>query len=407
MVQHLRRTSASLSIFQIIDTNTVILAEDGSILLAHERDHLPDFLLTIQHKDFMFLSLQINKHPEQCCMYTNELGFTYLSRLVGFEEDDDARIWVIGPFLMQIPDMNKIDALFLTEQNKRIVMLDFVRSLKLFNNSKIQSIVNILHNAGSIRQVPYRIVNSSLEVSDQLDKNEVQHILQQPDEHATKLIEVVYELEKDIMHAVEQGDKLKLKEIVSETSHMLDFSERFPNHPVRATKNMLIVLNTVLRIAAERGKVHPFFLHHISEKFSKQIERSDSINSLNLLIETMHDEYCDLVRNRAISGYSPLVQRAAQYIKVHFSKPLNLRQLAEYCLVHPAHLSRQFKKETELTLTDFQNRMRIVEAKTLLREGRNSIDRIAGYVGFDDAGYFARIFKKLEGMTPSKYRSSN
>ncbi|OAB40172.1 hypothetical protein PBAT_22925 [Paenibacillus antarcticus] len=403
MVDHLQMTSASISIFHLINTNTFILTIDGSVHLAHESDQLPEFLQGIQQRDFIFLSGQ-TVHNKQCCMYTNELGLTYLSCIVEFE-GEEANIWVVGPFLMQIPDAHRINAIFHTELNKRDVMLDFVRSLKMFSISRIQSIVNILNNAGSIPQIPYRTLNSQFLESDPFDKNNMQHILRQPDEKDTKVIEIRYEIESEIMNAVENGDRLKMQEIMSKSNNLFDFSERLPNQPVRAMKNMLIVFNTTLRIAAEKGKVHPFFLHHISEKFAKQIERSDSINSLNLLFEVMPLEYCDLVKDRAISGYSPLVKQAAQYIKIHFSKPLNLKQLAQYCLVHPTHLSRQFKKEMNMTLTDFHNRMRIDEAKLLLKDS-TSIDRIAGYVGFDDAGYFTRIFQKLEGMTPSKYRKT-
>jgi AraC-like DNA-binding protein len=403
MIKHFQITSASITIFNILDINTVILAQDASVYMSHVRDQLPNFLLNMQQKDFLLLSQQTKQDTTQCCIYTNEFGLTYLSRLVEIEEEE-AHVWVIGPFLMQIPDMDKIDALFHTEQNKRIIMGEFVRCLKLLGNSRIQSAVNILNHAGSIQHVPYRKLNVGQDARYRFDDNDIQHILEQPDENDTKVIELRYELEKEIMSAVEHGDKKTMRNLRVEAKNLFDFSDRFPNQPVRAMKNMLIVLNTLLRIAAARGKVQPFFLHHISEKFSKQIERCDSINSLHTLLDLMYDEYCDLVNHRAITGYSPLIQKAAQYIHVYFSKPLNLKQLAGKCLVHPAHLSRQFKKETGMTLTDFQNRTRINQAKLLLVKSNTSIDWIAGQVGFDDAGYFTRIFNKLEGMSPSKYR---
>ncbi|NHN31507.1 helix-turn-helix domain-containing protein [Paenibacillus agricola] len=402
MIKHFQMTSTSITIFHIFDINTVLLAQDGSVEIAHIHDTIPNFLLQMQQEDFLRISWQTKEDPTQCCTYTNVFGLTYLSKLVEFEEEP--YVWVIGPFLMQIPDMDKIDALFRTEQNKQMAMGEFIRSLKLLSNSRIQSAVNILDHAGSIRQTPYRKLNSQQHIWDRLDANDIQYILAQPDENDTKVIELRYELEKELMSAVENGDKKKLKHLLVESKNLFDFSERFPNQPVRAMKNMLIVLNTLLRMAAARGKVQPFFLHHTSEKFSKQIERCDSINSLNTLLDVMYDEYCGLVNHRAISGYSQLVQKAAQHIHVYFSKPLNLKKLAGQCLVHPAHLSRQFKKETGMTLTDFQNRTRINQAKLLLKKDNASIDWIAGQVGFEDAGYFTRIFNKQEGMNPSKYR---
>jgi two-component system response regulator YesN len=406
VTKHFQMTSASITIFNILDINTAILAQDASVYISHVSDQLPNFLLDMQHKDFLLLSRQTMQDTTQCCMYTNAFGLTYLSRLVEIE-GDEALVWIIGPFLIQVPNLDKIDALFHTELNKQIIMGEFVRGLKLLGNSRIQGAVNILNHAGSIQHVPYRKLNADQNARYQFDESDIQHILEQPDENDTQVIESRYELEREMMSAVEHGDKKTMKSLMVEAKNSFDFSDRFPNQPVKAMKNMLIVLNTLLRMAAARGKVQPFFLHHISEKFSKQIERCDSINSLHTLQDLMYDEYCDLVNQRAITGYSPLVQTAAQHIHVYFSKPLNLKQLAGKCLVHPAHLSRQFKKETGITLTDYQNRARINQAKLLLAKSNTSIDWIAGQVGFDDAGYFTRIFNKLEGMSPSKYRKES
>jgi YesN/AraC family two-component response regulator len=169
---------------------------------------------------------------------------------------------------------------------------------------------------------------------------------------------------------------------------------------------MLIIINTIFRLAAEKGKVHPFFLHHLSEKFSIKIEQITSIDYLNKLVSKMCEEYCDLVNERSMSEHTLLIQKAIHFLTIHFNQPLDLKNLAQYCLVHPAHLSRQFKKETGMTLTDYLNNIRIKEAKILLRKDRTSIEWIAESVGFDNAGYFTRIFKKVTGVTPTNYRNT-
>jgi hypothetical protein len=77
-------------------------------------------------------------------------------------------------------------------------------------------------------------------------------------------------------------------------------------------------------------------------------------------------------------------------------------------LSHPACRTSQLaQKETGVTLTEYQQKRRIEEAKILLKTDHAPIGWIGGHVGFDDAGYFTRIFKKLEGMTPSEYRNSD
>ncbi|MCZ8516877.1 AraC family transcriptional regulator [Paenibacillus filicis] len=405
MVQPFQITNISLTIFHLTDINTVILNNNGSIQLLHERDPLPEFMQEVQQKDFLLLGTEAKRSPEQICMFTNEWGLSYLAKLLQMK-GEEPKILVNGPFLIQVPDITKFEAKIKIDQQKRIELEAFYQGLKLIGRSKIQSISNILDRAVSIRQASLQILEINPNSPDSSQKMDVELMLKQSDDSYIEVIALRYKIEKEMMRAIEQGDKAKLKQTITKVKNLFDFSERFPNQPVRAMRNSIIILNTLFRIAAENGRVQPVFLHQISEKFSKQIERSETIHSLNKLISVMCDEYCDLVRHRAISGYSPIVQKAAEYIMAHFSRPLHLGQLSEYCHVHPAHLSRQFKKETGITLTDYQQKRRIEEAKVLLKTDRASIGWIAGYVGFDDAGYFTRIFKRLEGVSPSEYRNS-
>ncbi|WP_367751652.1 helix-turn-helix transcriptional regulator [Ammoniphilus sp. 3BR4] len=387
--------------------NTFVLKKDGSILLAFERNPLPEFMKEIQHKDFSILWMETLQHADSCCLYTNAFGLSYLASLVKIE-GEKTELFVMGPFLKKTPDTNKLRTAIDIDQKKQIILEEFLRGLKLMGSSKIRSLANILYNnSGLFQHAPLHAVNEQPETFHARKVPSIHHALQQPDEEYVDLIELRYQLQKELMHAVERGDKDKVQETFLKSIDLFDFSERLPNQPIRIMKNAAIVLNTLLRIAAENGKVQPFFLHHLSEKFAIHIERVESLESLNKLIETMCYEYCDLVKNHSIVDYSPLIQKAVSFLTVRFSHPFNLKDLAQHCLVHPAHLSRQFKKETGMTITDFLHKLRIEEAKTMLKMERTPIDIIAGNVGFDDAGYFTRVFKKWEGMTPTKYRNSN
>ncbi|MFH5186033.1 helix-turn-helix domain-containing protein [Paenibacillus sp. TAB 01] len=401
MTLPLQAAAASMSLFHIMDINTALLDKQGSILLLHERDRLPDAMLELQRQDYRSISIKTWENPDTCCLYTNQRGLSYASSLFRTGGSADMLV-VVGPFLKQVPAPAVMDETLPAPQDRSMDWQQFYRSLKLISGSKIQSIANILEQAGSLRQAPLLYLEAERTGSAARGAS----VSSQPDDEASELIELRYRLENELMHAIEQGSRDKIKEMGGYAKNLYDFSERFPNQPIRALRNMLIVLNTLLRIAAGRGGVHPFYLHHLSEKFSKQIERSESIEALTALTESMYDEYCELARRLLVSGTSPLVRRAAHYLTVHMSKPLHLQTLAEHCLVHPAHVSRQFKKETGMTLTDFLNKQRIEEAKHLLKQERGSIDWIAGIVGFEDAGYFTRVFKKLTGVTPTQYRAN-
>ncbi|UOF89284.1 AraC family transcriptional regulator [Fodinisporobacter ferrooxydans] len=398
--------SVSATIFYLIDINMSVMEHDGSILLELERNPFPDFLFEFQKKDFSVLRVEAEQHLNHCCIYTNEFGLSYLANLVEVVEGD-IKLFVIGPFLKQTPDTQKLKETYKIDEKKMIIFEEFLRGLKLISNSKIKSIANVLYTVRTLREAPLHSQDAEKNTSKRVKATHHHGILQQVDEEYTDLIDLRYKIENEIMHAVELGKKAKLEQSLSMFGNLFDFSERLPGQPVRVMKNGLIILNTLLRIAARNGKVHPFYLHHISEKFAIQIERIDSIDSLDRMRMIMCHEYCDLVKTHAISGYSSLIQKAVRFLDVHYSKPFDLKHLAEYCFVHPAHLSRQFKKETGMTITEFLQKKRIEEAKLILKTDYTSIDEIAGYVGFDDAGYFTRIFKKIEGITPTEYRNAN
>lgn len=86
---------------------------------------------------------------------------------------------------------------------------------------------------------------------------------------------------------------------------------------------------------------------------------------------------------------------------------LSLKKIAEEIFVNPSHLSRVFKKETGLSLTNFINKKRIEEAKVFLKKGNISVTDVAFMVGFNDLNYFSKVFKKYTGLTPTNYMKKN
>jgi two-component system, response regulator YesN len=388
------------TIFSVMDMNTSIWKTDGSVLMTYEKNRLPDFIEGMNRDVVLRLSGEL-QNSGSCCTLTNEWGLSYVVSTFRILEEEP-NLLVCGPFLMQVPDTARRTGI---DQKKRIELESFYRGLKIVSNAKLQAIANIMDAAAAYRHVEIRIVNLNQNQHKPLRPRPNHPMAQQSDPGVIDLVELRYQIEKEIRSAVEHGDSDKIREIMMESKSLFDFSERFPNRPLRALKNTLVVFNTILRESAEKGHVQPFFLHQASEKFSKQIESSDTIDALNQLIPVMCDEYCLLVRDRSISGYSPSVQKAAKYLSLHFDKALDLIHLSELCHVHPAHLSRQFKKETGMTLTDYLQKRRIEEAKKLLRTAETPIGWIAGQLGFEDASYFTRTFKKLEGVTPTEYRN--
>lgn len=92
------------------------------------------------------------------------------------------------------------------------------------------------------------------------------------------------------------------------------------------------------------------------------------------------------------------------YIDENFSSKLELDTIAKEFFISKYHLSREFKRIFGTTIGDYILKQRISKAKSLLRFSETSIDEIAIECGFSDGGYFIKVFKKEENLTPAKYR---
>lgn len=216
------------------------------------------------------------------------------------------------------------------------------------------------------------------------------------------LMEKRYEYENEIMYAVSQGQIHKAERLLTGFSTAL-FEQRVKD-PVRNMKNYSIVMNTLLRKAAENGGVHPVYLDRVSSDFAKRIEALSTTKEASALMSEMFRSYCRLVRKHSIRQYSPPIQKVITYIDSDLTTDLSLSALAQMQNVSAGYLSSLFKQELGQTLTEYVNRKRIKHAMQLLKTTQLQIQTIAQHCGIWDVHYFSKMFKKYAGMTPKEYR---
>jgi signal transduction histidine kinase/DNA-binding LacI/PurR family transcriptional regulator/AraC-like DNA-binding protein len=101
---------------------------------------------------------------------------------------------------------------------------------------------------------------------------------------------------------------------------------------------------------------------------------------------------------------SMLVKQAAAFIQQNYTRSFSLEELSETIGVSKSYLSRIFKTDTGISLWDYLNRYRIQKAKELLLLTDESITAIAAEVGYDDVGYFGRVFREIAGCSPRAFR---
>lgn len=101
-----------------------------------------------------------------------------------------------------------------------------------------------------------------------------------------------------------------------------------------------------------------------------------------------------------------IIANVIQYILQHYGDDLTLEKLAAEVHVSNSYLSRLFKKEQGMTLSNYIQTIRLQEAKELLSSTNLKTYEIAEKVGISDPVYFSKLFKRAEGLSPKEFRQN-
>lgn len=360
--------------------------------------------------DYQEIILQMEQHlePGVCYLYEDDMSLHYF--LLRFTEEDaaaaNARMFCIGPILYQ-PLSRRFSIELVEKMNIPVrYQQDFIEH---FNRIPIVPYYDLWN-----RLIMFFLQQSRITIKDlrQADTDTIrtnpasdyQYLAPDMPDVALQNIEQRYQLENELLTAVTAGNMQKALEVHYQ---FLQY-KLLPRtaDPVRDRKNIMFTFNTLLRKAVELAKVHPLHIDNLSRQFAIQIETALTVEQLQSLATTMLRKYCMLVNNYSRRSYSSLVQTCMDYVDFHYSNDLSLAGLAAMCYVSPSYLSSLFKKETGTTITDYINGTRIRQSMIFLNVSQMSVGEIASRVGFSDANYFTRTFKKVLGKTPKAYRDA-
>ncbi|BAB04512.1 response regulator transcription factor [Halalkalibacterium halodurans] len=127
---------------------------------------------------------------------------------------------------------------------------------------------------------------------------------------------------------------------------------------------------------------------------------SEAMKMIDRCIDLLEDDH--LQENE--KNYSPIIQTVLQHIHQHFSQDLSLKTLGHSFHINPIYLGQLFQREVGCSFTKYLNQLRIDRAKKLLLNSYDRAGQIGKKVGYGDATYFYKQFKKYEAMTPTEWR---
>ncbi len=101
-----------------------------------------------------------------------------------------------------------------------------------------------------------------------------------------------------------------------------------------------------------------------------------------------------------------LVERIREFVASNYAGTFTREQIAGELGVSPAYVSRVFRQQCGMALWDYVSEYRIARACELLKHSDLTITEVAFTVGFNDAAYFSRAFRKETGQSPAAYRAA-
>jgi YesN/AraC family two-component response regulator len=223
-------------------------------------------------------------------------------------------------------------------------------------------------------------------------------------EATVKMMEMRYSFENELIRAVSQGQQPKGALFAAQLNEQM--LERRVADPLRNAKNYCIIMNTLLRKAAEEGGVHPVYIDKTSSKFAVKIELLSSTKACTDMMAEMFSSYCRLVYKHSIKSYSPIVQKTILIIDSDISAGLSLGVLAQKQGISSGYLATIFKKETQKTVTEYIADKRMEYARYLLSTTQLQIQTVALHCGIVDVQHFSKVFKKKTGKAPREYREA-
>lgn len=257
------------------------------------------------------------------------------------------------------------------------------------------------------------------------------------DYHSHNYLELLYVLDGQANHTLEQQSS-----IISKGDYLIiDYGKvhkyhQIGNTPLRLLNCMFIprlfdeTLNNRYQLE-EITKNHMFkFNFHTLKEHPANVIYHDTDNHVRNTLEKMLVEYTEkslgyqeIMRSHLIillvemirqvkdsnltESENELVNLVSNYVQKHFSEKPLLQIIAEKYNYSVSHISRTFKQETGQTLQEYIRSIRIHESCRLLANTSNKISDIAEMVGYDDAKFFTKIFKKETATSPRDFRKKH
>ncbi len=188
----------------------------------------------------------------------------------------------------------------------------------------------------------------------------------------------------------------------------LEGAGQLSDNPVTNLRYHFIVTAAMLARFCMEGGMAMEEAFGLSDEYIRRMDCCTNMAEIVYVHDQMALDYVCRMRNlRKRIASSKQVAEAIDYIYVHIMARITIQDLASAISVSPAHLSRIFKQETGISVSEYIRQRKIDMAKNLLRFSDYDFADIAAMLSYSSQSHFIQHFRSQMGITPKAYRDKN
>lgn len=310
---------------------------------------------------------------------------------------------IIGPFLMDAPDSTLVSDLAERKNlgpTLSLELYDELGSLAVLSPAKVNQLKKLVDHLLSPLMPGERalLLETRQKMSQQARINETIQIYKEEKPDPSPMF--LYDKEKQLLQKLRTGTVQEVKGLLNDLIGYVLFSEGGNPGNVRIRA---IELTTLLSRVAIEGGARTDSIFRLNTEFLSRLYREQELEDLCMLMQEVLESFMNAMFSEKDKG-NPYIRKALRFMADNYSQHLELAQVAEYVGLSSSYFSTLFRDVVGVTFREHLCRIRVEESKHLLLSKKYSLADIAVSMGFPDQSYYSKVFKRIVGVTPGKYR---
>ena len=214
-----------------------------------------------------------------------------------------------------------------------------------------------------------------------------------------------YNPEIEFYNTIKTGDVKRIKELCKEPLVDKPGLGRLSDDPLQNLKYHFVITTAQAARYCIEGGMDLSEAYSLSDFYIQKADRCRKPQEITDLHPIMCLDYTTRMKNlRKNAICSKQIAQCIDYIFDNLHARITVDELADYVELNPSYLSRLFKREVGISISDYIRQKKVETAKNMLIYSEYKPADIAMILAFPTQSYFTEIFRKQTGLTPAKYR---